>query len=182
MKYKEYYFYKVTPEKIKGLKNCTVHYTTINIFEILEMATIVKLNNITLKINKIIPPEPPKPPRTLCKDIPHYVAGVVSPSLYMRSVESFDKTKEEKEYFCELNKYKFKSMLFDLARRKISKEKYKSLRRIMRTKQSDILLKQNYLIAINYNNLYVQVGIIPPYFILKTFKLMLDNKTKTCYY
>lgn len=63
--------------------------------------------------------------------------------------------KEEKEYFYELNKCKFKRILFDLVRRKISKENYKSLRRIMRTKQSDILLKQNYLIAINYNNLYV---------------------------
>lgn len=152
MKHKEYYFYKVTPDKIKGLRNCTVYYTVKNILEIFEIATIIKLNNITLKINKIIPP---KPPRTLYKDIPHYVAGVVSPSLYMRRAASFDKTEEEKEYFYELNKYRFKSMLFDLARRKISKENYKSLRRIMRTKQSDILLKQNYLIAINYNNLYV---------------------------
>lgn len=155
MKHKEYYFYKVTPEKIKGLRNCTVYYTVANILEILEIAKIIKLNNITLKINRIIPPEPPKPPRTLCKDIPHYVAGVVSPSLYMRRAASFEKTEEEKEYFYELNKYRFKSMLFDLARRKMSKEKYKCLRRIMRTKQSDILLKQNYLIAINYNNLYV---------------------------
>lgn len=155
MKHKEYYFYKVTPDKIKGLKNCIVYYTVVNILEIFEIAKIIKLNNITLKINKIIPPEPPKPPRTLYKDVLHYVAGVVSPSLYMCRAASFDKTDEENEYFYELNKYRFKSMLFDLARRKISKEKYKYLRRIMRTKQSDILLKQNYLIAINYNNLYV---------------------------
>lgn len=155
MKYKEYYFYKITLEKIKGLKNCTVYYTIANVLEIIEIAIITKLNNITLKINKIIPPEPPKPPRTLCKDVPHYVAGVVSPSLYMRSAASFEKTDEEKEYFYELRKYRFKKLLFDLVRRKISKENYKMLRRIMRTKQSDILLKQNYLISINYNNLYV---------------------------
>lgn len=154
MKGKEYYFYDLKPDKIKGLKNCTVYYSAVSVFDLYEVAKIIRHNNITLERNFINKPLPPKPPRSICKSYKHYVAGIVSPSLYMCRATSFDKTEEEREYFYEVNKYNFKGLLFDLAKRKISKERYKRLRQIMRANQSKILLHKKYLIAINYNNLY----------------------------